>query len=182
MKFDVVIGNPPYNNGIDLDFVDLGYKLSNKYTVMITSAKLQTTADDYSGCASKNINYKQFREMYVPHMSYVFFYPDCVDVFEVSQSDGIAYYMLDKYSHTECVVENKCKINKYLNSCESRNISNIQTLWNISNDIIGYLGDYKSFKFKHPLQAEYLVITNSQLAKGGGARGDVGIFNNEGNF
>ena len=65
MKFDVVIGNPPYNKGMDLDFVDLGYKLSNKYTVMITPAKWQTAADDYSGCASKNINYKQFREMYV---------------------------------------------------------------------------------------------------------------------
>ena len=61
MKFDVVIGNPPYNKGMDLDFVDLGYKISNKYTVMITPAKWQTTADDYSGCASKNINYKQFR-------------------------------------------------------------------------------------------------------------------------
>lgn len=182
MKFDIVIGNPPYNKGMDLDFVDLGYKISNKYTVMITPAKWQTTADDYSGCASKNINYKQFRELYVPHMSYVCFYPDCVDVFEVSHSDGITYYMLDKYNHTECVVENKCKINKYLNSCESRNISNRQTLWNVSNDIIGYLTDYKSFKFKHPLQAEYLVITNSQLAKGGGARGGVGIFNNEGNF
>ena len=62
MKFDVVIGNPPYNKGMDLDFVDLGYKISNKYTVMITPAKWQTTADDYSGCASKNINYKQRSE------------------------------------------------------------------------------------------------------------------------
>ena len=45
MKFDVVIGNPPYNKGMDLDFVDLGYKISNKYTVMITPAKWQTTAE-----------------------------------------------------------------------------------------------------------------------------------------
>ena len=182
MNFDVVIGNPPYNKGMDLDFVDLGYKVQNKYVCMITPAKWQTTADDYSGCASKNINYKQFREKYVPHMSYVCFYPDCVDVFSISQSDGITYYMLDKDIHTECVVENKCKINKYLNSCMSRNISNRQTLWNVSNDIIEYLADYKRFKFRIPSQAEYLVITNSQLAKGGGARGGVGIFNNEGNF
>lgn len=182
MKFDVVIGNPPYNKGMDLDFVDLGYKLSNKYTVMITPAKWQTAADDYSGCASKNINYKQFREMYVPHMSYVCFYPDCVDVFNVSQSDGITYYILDQNLHAECTVENKCKINKYLNSCRNRNISDRQTLWNVANDIIEYLAQYKRFVFKHPLQADYLVITNSQLANGGGARGGVGIFNNEGNF
>ena len=161
MNFDVVIGNPPYNKGMDLDFVDVGYKISDKYTVMITPAKWQTTADDYSGCASKNINYKQFSEKYVPHMSYVCFYPDCVDVFSISQSDGITYYMLDKDIHTECVVENKCKINKYLNSCMSRNISNRQTLWNVSNDIIEYLADYKRFKFRIPSQAEYLVITNS---------------------
>lgn len=182
MKFDVVIGNPPYSKGMDLDFVDLGYKLSNKYTVMITPAKWQTAANDYSGCASKNINYKQFREMYVPHMSYVCFYPDCVDVFNVSQSDGITYYILDPNLHAECTVENKCKINKYLNSCRNRNISDRQTLWNVANDIVEYLAQYKRFVFKHPLQAEYLVITNSQLANGGGARGGVGIFNNEGNF
>lgn len=182
MQFDVVAGNPPYNRGMDLDFVDLGYSISKKYTVMITPAKWQTTADDYSGCASKNINYKQFREKYVPHMSYVCYYPDCVDVFEVSQSDGLTYYMLDKDEHAECIVENKCKINKYLNSRESRNITNRQTLWNISNDIIKYLGVYQRFKFKYPSQADYFVITNSQLAKGGGARGGVGIFNNEGSF
>ena len=88
MKFDVVIGNPPYNKGMDLDFVYLGYKISNKYTVMITPAKWQTTADDYSGCASKNINYKQFREMYVPHMSYVCFYPQSMEVFDIYQIDG----------------------------------------------------------------------------------------------
>lgn len=104
MKFDVVIGNPPYNKGMDLDFVDLGYKISNKYTVMITPAKWQTTADDYSGCASKNINYKQFRELYVPHMSYVCFYPDVSDVFKIGQIDGVCYYILDKVEHDKCKV------------------------------------------------------------------------------
>lgn len=69
-KFDVVIGNPPYNKGMDLDFVDLGYKISNKYTVMITPAKWQT-AEANQKVSSKNINYGQFRQMYVPHMSYV---------------------------------------------------------------------------------------------------------------
>lgn len=66
---------------------------------MITPAKWQTTADNYSGCASKNINYKQFREKYVPHMSYVCFYPACKDVFDILQVEGITWYLLDKGNH-----------------------------------------------------------------------------------
>ena len=44
--FDVVIGNPPYNKGMDLDFVDLAYKLSKQYVCMITPAKWQTAEAD----------------------------------------------------------------------------------------------------------------------------------------
>lgn len=41
VKFDVVIGNPPYNNDLYLDFVQLGYQLSSNYVCMITPAKWQ---------------------------------------------------------------------------------------------------------------------------------------------
>lgn len=41
MKFDVVIGNPPYNNDLYLDFVQLGHQLSSNYVCMITPAKWQ---------------------------------------------------------------------------------------------------------------------------------------------
>lgn len=41
MKFDMVIGTPPYINDLYLDFVTLGHKMSSKYTIMITSAKWQ---------------------------------------------------------------------------------------------------------------------------------------------
>ena len=36
MKFDVVIGNPPYNKDIYLDFVTLGHTLASKYDCWIT--------------------------------------------------------------------------------------------------------------------------------------------------
>ena len=39
MKFDAVMGNPPYNIDTDIDFVELGYKLSNNITAMITPQK-----------------------------------------------------------------------------------------------------------------------------------------------
>ena len=41
MKFDVVIGNPPYNSDLYLDFMQLGYQLSSNYVCMITPAKWQ---------------------------------------------------------------------------------------------------------------------------------------------
>lgn len=42
LDIDVVIGNPAYNNGADIDFIDKGFELSKNFTVMITPAKWQT--------------------------------------------------------------------------------------------------------------------------------------------
>ena len=170
MKFDVVISNPPYNKGMDLDFVDLGYQISNKYTVMITPAKWQTTADDYSGCASKNINYKQFRELYVPHMSYVCFYPDCKDIFDIGQRDGITWYLLDKDRHQKCTVVNKCRLQKYFNSESIRSITNRESLCNIGAEVINKMGNYTIFKFV-VTHGKYQVWTNNQCPVGGGVGG-----------
>ena len=173
MKFDVVIGNPPYNKGMDLDFVDLGYKLSEKYACFITPAKWQTTADDYSGCASKNIDYKQFRQLYVPHMSKVVFYPDCLDIFEIAQNDGITYFILDKSKiYQECEVYNKCVRQPYFNGYKQRSINNRETLVNIGAEIIEYLGDYKKYTWtENTITKKYYVATtalfSNSLGQGG---------------
>lgn len=170
MKFDLVIGNPPYNKGMDLDFVDLGYKISDQYTVMITPAKWQTTADDYNGCASKNLDYKQFRELYVPHMSHVCFYPDCKDIFDIGQRDGITWYLLDKDKHQKCTVVNKCRLQKYFNSESIRSITNRESLCNIGAEIINKMGKYTVFKFV-VTHGKYQVWTNNQCPVGGGVGG-----------
>ena len=157
VKFDLVIGNPPYNKGMDLDFVDLGYKLSSQYTVMITPAKWQTTADDYSGCASKNINYKKFRELYVPHMSYVCFYPNCSDIFDIQERSGITYFLMDRQVNNEdCIIENKSKYQPLLNSICNRKITNEEPLLNIVNEIRQCIGEYESFRFINT-QGKYAV-------------------------
>lgn len=41
MQFDVVVGNPPYNNDMYLNFVMLGHKIAKQFTLMITPAKWQ---------------------------------------------------------------------------------------------------------------------------------------------
>jgi hypothetical protein len=169
MKFDVVIGNPPYNRGMDLDFVHMGFKLCQKYCVMITPAKWQTAADDYRGCASKTINYKQFRKKLVPYMSKVVFYPDSFDVFGAAQADGISYYILDKQKEGEtCIIENRCKLQDKLNSITERSITNRETLYNIGHEIINYLGEYKVWKFDRNKKGRYKVWTNNQIPVAGG--------------
>ena len=52
MKFDIVIGNPPYNHGIDMDFIAVGYRLSAVCCCMIAPAKWQTS-DDRQSIASR---------------------------------------------------------------------------------------------------------------------------------
>lgn len=170
MKFNVVIGNPPYNKGMDLDFVNLGFDLCTDYCVMITPAKWQTAADDQR-LASKTINYKEFREKLVPHMSKVVFYPDCKDVFNIEIPEGITYYMLDKREkHDLCRVQNICSIRNEINSTEERNIHNMETLWNIGQKIINIIGRYKKFEFHSLDGKKYEVWANDQVSFGKTAR------------
>ena len=166
MKFDVVIGNPPYNKGMDLDFVKLSYDLCTKYCVMITPAKWQTAAANQR-VASKNMNYGQFREELVPHMSKVVFYPDCKDVFDIYQTDGITYYLLDKENTVKtCEVTNISKTRADIfNSTEDRVIKNGESLLNIGNELINSMEPYEKFKF--PCingDRRFRVITNSQIS------------------
>lgn len=166
MRFDTVIGNPPYNRGMDLDFVDLGYKLSNKYTCMITPAKWQTAEANQK--IASNTSYGDFRNKLVPHMKHVCFYPACKDVFDILQVDGITWYLLDKEIHETCTIENKCKHTIYFNSTENRDIRNRQSLFNIGNEIIEYIGNYKVFTFPYQeILKRFQVWTNIQVPGGG---------------
>jgi len=169
MKFDVVIGNPPYNKGMDLDFVNRGFDLCDKYCVMITPAKWQTAADDYQGCASKTIDYKGFREKLVPHMSKVVFFPDATDIFNIGLVDGITYFILDKEIHEKCEVINKSRLQKNFNSREIRSIRNRETLHNIGNEIINYISPYTKFSIEKMKQTNgrYALWINNRLVISG---------------
>lgn len=193
MRFDVVIGNPPYNKGMDLDFVDMGFELSKQYTVMITPAKWQT-AEANQRVMSK-MTYGEFRKKIVPHMSHVVYFPNSLDVFDdVYQIDGITYFCITHETHSKCIVVNKqCdiyehagKINDILMKCEGesfidrciaeRDIRNGESLLNIGQEVIDSLGKYDMLKpdyyksntsGKHKVWINNLVPGNQQVSAGG---------------
>jgi hypothetical protein len=102
MKFDVVVGNPPYNSDKYLDFVTIGHGLASKYSLWITPAKWQAKGGKENDT---------FREKIVPYMSKIVYYPDTDDVFEIRMSGGISYYIIDKNVHkikNTKVISNRC--------------------------------------------------------------------------
>jgi len=146
---------------------------------MITPAKWQTAADDQR-TASKTIDYKQFRKQLVPHMSKVVFYPDCSDVFNIGQIDGISYYILDKNIHTKCTIENRSRLQPIINSQVERSILNRESLLNIGDEIVRYLGNYSTFKFKTSNKGRYEYWINSLFSLGGGSPWNRVLFTVEG--
>lgn len=163
--FDVVIGNPPYNSGMDLDFVDLGYKLSKKYVCMITPAKWKT-ADETQRIASA-MSYGEFRQSYEPHMKYICFYPDCKDVFNIMQADGISWYLIDKlHIYDKCTIVNKLNANKVIDSVSERNLCDSNTLFNVGDEIIKYIGKYNKFTFPNCDYGRFKVLTNNHAPGG----------------
>lgn len=165
MKFDVVIGNPPYNKGMDLDFVDLAYKLSKQYVCMITPAKWKT-ADETQRIASA-MSYGEFRQSYEPHMKYICFYPDCKDVFNIMQADGISWYLIDKlHTYDKCTIVNKLNANKVIDSVSERNLCDSNTLFNAGDEIIKYIGKYNNFTFPNCDYGRFRVFTNNHAPGG----------------
>lgn len=89
MKFDVVIGNPPYNKDMYLSFVSMAYNLlkTDGEMVMITPAKW------YAKSGKDN---ETFRKFIVPYMKEIHVYKCCTDVFDIADRGGIAYYNIYK--------------------------------------------------------------------------------------
>ena len=158
MKFDVVIGNPPYNNDLYLDFVTQGHQLSKEYDVWITPAKWQAKG------GKKN---EDFRKNIVPHMGKIVFYPDSLDVFCISEPSGISYYLICKTKQSNCEVKNKSALNSIINCTVNRSLQMSETLWNYGNNIVKKIyenEDYKPYQIREVLaNKKYTININKQL-------------------
>lgn len=167
MNFNVVVGNPPYNDGMDIDFVFGAFEISKDYVLMITPAKWQTAEADPK-CKSKH-NYVDFRNIIVPYITHVCFYPDSFDIFLAAIAEGVSYYLVDKkYRNDKCYIENKCAIQSKLNDTEYRRLTNGQSLWNSGQHVIDYLGNYRRLSIEGlGNNRKYRVSVNKQLSVGG---------------
>lgn len=127
MTIDVVVGNPPYNNDMYLDFVFMSHKICKDYTCMITPAKWQAKG------GGRN---EEFREQIVPYMSNIVYYPDCTDIFRISEYGGICYYLIGKDKVSKKEINNICDKNKLLNSKDIREFRIENTLSNIGQTVV----------------------------------------------
>lgn len=121
-----IIMNPPYNNDMYIDFVTLAKNIATDGVVPITPAK------GINGKGGKKN--EDFRGNIVPYISEIIYYPNCKDVFDITES-GIAYYLIDTGSeHKTKRIENRCIKAPEYNDEQCRVISN--TLINKAESIL----------------------------------------------
>lgn len=161
MQFDVVAGNPPYNNDAYLDFVTMGHLLARKYDLWITPAKWQAKG------GQKN---EDFRANIVPYMSKIVYYPDSADMFDIAVHGGISYYLMDKSIHNIKCIKNGMVI--YTND-EVRKLNN--NLWNIGDNIVTKINISKQLDI-FDIQAEkncYKCTLGKKIIRSGSGHKDL---------
>lgn len=127
MKFDVTIGNPPYNNGIYEEFIN---RFKSRYDCFVTPANWQ---------GESNSRVSNIMETYAKT---IVFYVSNLDIFpEISEMGGITYFLLDycKTKSENCTVINKLLSSKFFNDRMERSVrlpDKTINLYNISVDII----------------------------------------------
>ena len=173
MKFDVIIGNPPYNNDVYIKFALLGKKLMKPsgYMVFITPAKWQAKGGDLND---------NFRKEIVPYMSKIVFYPDCSDIFNIAEHGGICYYLIDGTVHTEKYIDNRCKLNKNLTGCQMRALG--FNLGNAVNEVAIKLRNTPKLAMKYNANDKYKLDVSKIISFGGGKKQQTLLLSNGGSL
>lgn len=171
MEFDVVVSNPPYNDGIDTDFIKLGVILA-KESVYITPAKWQT-AESSSHSYSHSTTYGELRELLSNRIDHLIWYPQSKDVFEIYQTDGIVIFHISKNIISKTRIENRCKSQPLYNNEQTRDLSGGITLNNLGFNILKEVWHKDSlravnFNDLNTIKGRYVVCTNNQISTSGG--------------
>lgn len=103
MKFDFIIGNPPYNNNLFNEFIAMAQKCIKKdgYQSMVLPAKWvnASMSKDLSSWMNK-------------YLEKVVYFRHELDVFNITEPDGIMYYLASRKQRQTCWVKGVSKHNK----------------------------------------------------------------------
>lgn len=123
VKFDLVVGNPPYNNDMYLDFVIKGHELSNGYSLWITPLKMHSYLDD--------VKFQSFiSNTFNKYVNDIVYYPREDDIFNICMPCGVGYFLMTKNS-SQCI-----------------NIKNVSTIKQFNTDFITPNKELKTFNLK----------------------------------
>lgn len=140
MRFDVIIGNPPYNNDLYLDFVVKSHRVAKYNVCMITPAKWH---------AKNSVDNEFFRDEIVPYMTDIVYFPYTPDVFDIISHGGITYYLISNRLATYRNLTTKCKVQKLFETKGVENIidEDLNILYNKKiRDIVRKLGVFDSMR------------------------------------
>ena len=160
MKFDHIVGNPPYNNDIYIKFILQLKDSYDKHMLMITPAKWQAKGGELN---------EQFRKEIVPYMSKIVYYPNAGDVFDIRNLDGISYYLVDNKLHSSKLLKVSDMHEKHKEMCQDWHYSNIkynlhcEYIVNIINKVVN---DKKLLNRNH--KGKNYVNVSLMLSSGGG--------------
>jgi hypothetical protein len=166
---DIVIGNPPYNKGSDVDFIYTGFHLSKHLTVMITPAKWQTSDQDQR--IASHISYGTFRKEIVPYMDKMVYYINSDNVFKgVQQIDGITYYRLNKDTNPidrdyKCSITNICTDTPDFNSTSIRTLVNEESLFNIGSEVVNTIENKLGKLIENKTSYQFPKLTGTKKYK-----------------
>lgn len=142
MRLDVIIGNPPYNNGMHIDFINRGHDFSTSFCSMIVPANWLYFNNNRK-CMAKTTTYSQLREKICPYLKQIVFYPVVIDVFDIDLNGGVLYFLDDHKEHKQATLINKNSRYRSFNNIGSVKLTGTYTLFNIVNDILSTIGHYK---------------------------------------
>lgn len=128
MQFNVVVGNPPYNDDIYINFVQIRHTISRTCDCYITLAKWQAKGGQSNS---------EFREKLVPYIKDIVYYPNSADVFGIRDPGGVIYYILTKNKSLEKRITNISFLHKALGRTDIYNDTLVRPLNNLLSNI-GY--------------------------------------------
>lgn len=170
MKFNTVIGNPPYNKDSYLTFVMESDKLCSDYSCFVTPAKWHAKLSDDN---------KRFRENIAKRMSHIIYFPEETDVFNIRSTGGITIYLIGRKEEHQKIVDVKGNRAKQFNYSSIRQLDferypypTLNTLGqNIVNKVLGDSETFNSMTFNELLSNDnrkrYTVLLSTKVIYSG---------------